>query len=197
MKRTDKPVPSQQFTARIAALATPEAPPRPRIMNWQALAASLLVTAFLSSTATYYLASGGGNAIEQTIADSHRRSLLAASPTDIASSDRHTVRPWFEAKLGLSPPTIDLAEAGFPLVGGRVEVIGGKPEPVLVYRRRQHLITLAAIPLAPGEANTPAHTKVVEGYNMVQWDQSGFGYWAVSDLDAPELKTFVDDLRSK
>ena len=203
----EKPTVSEEFAARIAAIAgTAVVAPRAKsrsvswgAVDWRPLAASVVLTAFLASGATYMLtAPRGETTIEDAIANDHRRSLLAASPIDIASSDRHTVRPWFESKLGGSPPTTDLAAAGFPLVGGRVEVIAGDAVPTLVYRHNKHLISLVAIPLRSGDSGTLAPVlKVTDGYNMMHWKFGGFQYWAVSDLDAPGLETFVDDLRTQ
>jgi anti-sigma factor RsiW len=202
----ERPPVSKEFAARIAAIAdTAAAPTRASrsttwgIVDWRPLAATVVRTAFLASGAADKLtAPRGETAIEDAIANDHRRSLLAASPIDIASSDRHTVRPWFDSKLGLSPPTTDLSAAGFPLVGGRVEVIAGDAVPTLVYRHNMHLITLVAIPLKSGDSATLAPTlKVTDGYNMMHWKFGGFQYWAVSDLDAAGLETFVDDLRTQ
>jgi anti-sigma factor RsiW len=208
VKGLEKPAVSDQFAARIGALGSGGAVPplQPAsgrtawgVADWRALAASVVVTAFLASSTTYMLtAPRGETAIEDAIANGHRRSLLAVSPIDIASSDRHTVRPWFDSKLGLSPPTTDLSAAGFPLVGGRIEVIGGNAVPTVVYRHNKHLITLVAIPIKSGEPGTLApETKVIDGYNMVHWKFGGFQYWAVSDLDVAGLETFVDDLRTQ
>lgn len=205
VKSVGKPMVSNDFAARIAALTRePSATSlgvkdrRAVWPDWRALAASIVVTAFLASGATYMLTAPRGDAaIERVIADGHRRSLLAASPIDIASSDRHTVRPWFDGKLGVSPPTPDLSAAGFPLVGGRVDVVANAPVPTLVYRRNQHLITLVTIPAQGTEAEGPPESKVVDGYNMMEWSGKGFRYWAVSDLDVAGLKAFVDAVRSQ
>ena len=213
MSRLERPVVSDAFEVRIAALGavrplSAARPTRPRtewwpVGDWRAVAASLVLTACLASGTTYqFLAQKDGGTIEEGILDGHRRSLLAASPIDIASSDRHTVRPWFDAKLGLSPPTPDLAAQGFTLVGGRVDVVGGRPVPSLVYRHKEHLITVVAMPAAPGAEGTqdsaaPSAARSMGGYNVVRWRGPGFGYWAVSDLDAGELDVFVQALRSK
>jgi anti-sigma factor RsiW len=206
VKSVGKPAVSEEFTGRIAALArgpsalAGEAKGRRMIWpDWRALAASIILTAFVASSATYMLiAPRGDAAIEDLIADGHRRSLLAASPIDIASSDRHTVRPWFDGKLGVSPPTPDLSAAGFPLIGGRVDVVANAPVPTLVYRHNQHLITLVAIPAKGDETEGPQpETKVVDGYNMIHWRDKGFRYWAVSDLDVAGLKTFVEAVRAR
>lgn len=204
-----KPAVAPDFAARIAALAS-DAEPKPashraRILSfdhpsWRALAASVVLTAFLAGGGTYLFTAlpQSEASIEDAVADGHHRALLAASPIDVQSSDRHTVKPWLDQKLGLSPPTADLAAQGFPLVGGRVEVIGGNPMPVLVYRRRQHLISVVAKPLTNGSAQTSAPvSKTVDGYNMIAWTGGGFHYWAVSDLDPDELANFVDDFRKQ
>src|SRR6185295_2673554 len=120
------------------------------------------------------------------IVDGHMRSLMAAQPTDVASSDRHTVKPWFAGRVPQAPRVIDLTQDGFPLIGGRIDVIGGTPVPTLVYRHRQHLISLSALP----GAGAPA-PRAVKGYNLVGWSADGVAYWAVSDLGAGDLEKFA------
>lgn len=201
--RLEKPIVSDAFRAKMSALSMPRAtpaPPRPAWSAvWQAMAATFVLTAGLASGLTYTLvAPRDGGLIEDAIVNGHRRSLLAASPIDIASSDRHTVRPWFDAKLGVSPPTPDLTAQGFMLVGGRIDVVGDRPVPSLVYRHKEHLITVVALTVAPGtDATEPPAPGTAGGYNVVRWSGPGFRYWAISDLDAAELNGFVDDLRPK
>ncbi len=203
MGRLERPVVSDVFAARIAALATTSAVAAPaptRRVNWmddwRAMAASLLVAASLSSGLTYsFMSTSATQAVEDEIVGGHRRSLLASSTIDIASSDRHTVRPWFDAKLGVSPPTPDLSAKGFVLVGGRVDVITGQPVPTLVYRHGGHMITVVAKSSASGATKAPV-ASTDEGYNIMRWTDRGFSYWAVSDIDASELGTFVDALRA-
>lgn len=158
--------------------------------DWRALAASILVAVFAAGSGGYWL---GSDAARQNFADlvasSHRRSLLAASPVDIASSSRHTVKPWLDSRIGISPPAPDLAMKGFVLVGGRVDVIRGHAVPALVYRHNEHLITMVAEP-AGAEVSKPADREA-DGYNMVNWRGNGFDYWAISDLERPELDDFV------
>jgi anti-sigma factor RsiW len=203
-KSLGKPSVSPDFAARIAAIAAPHASTasKPKRLSfdhpsWRALAASVMVTAFLASGGTYLVTSSRNDtSIEDAIANGHRRSLLAASPIDVVSSDKHTVKPWFDQKLGLSPPTVDLSAEGFLLMGGRVEVVSGEPLPSLVYRRRQHLISVIAQPLKTGATPSAAPSaKIVDGYNMIEWAGDGFAYWAISDLDMTELHEFVDDFR--
>ena len=132
-----------------------------------------------------------GTSLESLVAASHRRSLLATSPLDVVSSDRHTVKPWLDARLGVSPPAPDLAAAGYPLLGGRVEVLGQQPVPALVYRHNEHTITLVAVP--GSTVTAPARAFAADGYNMMEWSAAGFGFIAVSDLESGELSSFVSD----
>jgi anti-sigma factor RsiW len=113
---------------------------------------------------------------------------MAPQPIDVASSERHTVKPWFNGRIPQSPRVIDLAQDGFPLLGGRVDVVGRTPVPSLVYGRRQHLISLTAIPDASAAID---RSQSARGYNMIAWTADGVTYWAVSDLNPSELQTFV------
>jgi anti-sigma factor RsiW len=177
-----------EFRNRIAALA---APPR-RLGDWRRMAAAALAGAIISGAATYSLIGGSPGFDEASaIASSHRRSLLAASPIDVASSDSHTVKPWLDARLGLSPPAADLAGNGFVLLGGRADVIGEKPVPSLVYRHNEHLITLLAEPVAAGGKSAPRHVEA-GGLRMINWAGDGFSYWAVSDTEWTNLERFVE-----
>jgi anti-sigma factor RsiW len=177
-----------EFRNRIAALSAPS----PRFGDWRRMAAAVLVGAVLSSAATYSFVGNGPRFDEASaIASSHRRSLLAASPIDVASSDSHTVKPWLDARLGLSPPAADLAGDGYVLLGGRADVIGDKPVPSLVYRHNEHLITLLAEPVASSTAIAPRHVEA-GGLRMINWAGDGFSYWAVSDTEWSNLERFVE-----
>jgi anti-sigma factor RsiW len=208
-KALGKPDVSADFAARIAAITSDAKsapkPQRARILSfdhpsWRALAASVVLTAFAASGGTYLLSSGPQNdfSVEDQVANDHHRSLLASSPIDVVSTDQHTVKPWLDKKLGMSPPTADLSAAGFPLVGGRVDVVAGNPVPTLVYGRRKHLISVVAIPLKGDDTQSvDPVSKTVDGYNMVNWTGNGFKYLAVSDLEPNELRMFVDEFRKQ
>jgi anti-sigma factor RsiW len=134
--------------------------------------------------------SDGSPLIEELVASHVRSQMLPSHRFDVASSDPHTVKPWFQGKLDYSPPVKDLADQGFPLVGGRLDYIRNRPVAVLVYQRRKHPIDLFIWPSSPGsEAATQRVTR--QGYHMVQWTHSGMTYWAVSDLNERELLEFV------
>ncbi len=199
--RIEAPTVSDDFRRRIKAMLEPAAPAAtPQISRsnwlagWQNLAATIIVTAFLASGATYLLIGPHGSSLDELIASGHRRSLLAASPVDVLSSDRHTVKPWLDAKLGVSPPAPDMTAQGYPLLGGRVEVLGQQPVPALVYRHNEHTITVVAIPSTAADA-APIDL-ASGGFNMVRWRGDGFEFRAVSDLEPDELDGFVGDYRA-
>ena len=164
--------------------------------SWRALAASVVLTAFLASGSTWLLRNPGPT---ETVADvvvaNHLRALMAPKPIDIASSERHTVKPWFNGRIPEAPRVVDLGAKGFPLVGGRIDVIGRVPVAALVYQRRQHLISLSAVPSGAlsGMVSVP---RAIAGYNILSWTDGGIVYWAVSDVAAGDLDTFVKDFRS-
>src|SRR5262249_12658395 len=129
--------------------------------------------------------------LTQELVASHVRSqMLPSHRFDVASSDPHTVKPWFEGKLDYSPPVKDLTARAFPLVGGLLDCLRDRPVAALVYQRRKHTINLFIWPSAPG---SDAAIKRVErqGYHMYQWSHSGMTFWAVSDLNDRELQEFV------
>jgi anti-sigma factor RsiW len=130
----------------------------------------------------------------QEVASAHIRSLQANHVVDVPSSDRHEVKPWFNGKLDFSPPTPDLEKEGFPLVGGRLDYVNGRPVAALVYRRRDHIINLFVWPsfgTEPGEIQQETR----QGYHLVDWSKAGMNYWIVSDLDPTELNELAQRLR--
>jgi anti-sigma factor RsiW len=116
------------------------------------------------------------------------RSLIGTHLLDVASTDQHTVKPWFNGKLDFSPEVRDFAAQGFPLVGGRIEYIAERPVAALVYRRRQHVINLFTWPSAPSGAMQRHFAS--NGYNVAQWSDSSMTYWVVSDIPASEVQQF-------
>jgi anti-sigma factor RsiW len=123
----------------------------------------------------------------------HVRSLQATHLTDVASTDQHTVKPWFAGKLDFSPPVVDLAAAGFPLTGGRLEHLDGRTAAALVFHRRQHAINLFIWPVS----ERPLATRVAErdGFNATTWSQAGLNFLAVSDISGSELAQFAGAFR--
>jgi len=133
----------------------------------------------------------GGNALAEEVISSHVRSLLAAHLLDVPSSDQHTVKPWFDGKLKFSPPVQDFTTQGFPLMGGRLDYINGREVAALVYHRNKHIINLFIAPSRFGRTEA-VQSFAKDGYNVLHWDRGGFEFWAVSDVNAGELRAFAD-----
>lgn len=129
-----------------------------------------------------------GDDLQQEILASHIRSMLASHLVDVETSDRHTVRPWFNGKIDFSPPVTDLVAQGFPLVGGRVDYFGGRVVAALVYRRNNHVLNLFIAPETDRFAHPVASN--LDGYNFVSWSSGGLTFWAVSDATASEVGDF-------
>jgi anti-sigma factor RsiW len=195
--RGDQPRGTARRDAQIRPSQT-RVPPRTRrfgSFDWRVLAASIMISAVLASGATQWvMVNSASDSFAAAVASGHRRSLLAASPIDIVSSDRHTVKPWLDARIGVSPPAPDLSQDGYALIGGRVEVIADRPVPALVYRHREHLITLVAEPQQGGSVTAPADLSS-GGFSLVHWSDGAFSYWAISDMERPELDDFVARFR--
>ena len=120
----------------------------------------------------------------------HIRSLMADHLTDVASTDQHTVKPWFSGRLDFSPPVTDFASASYPLVGGRLDYLQGHPVAALVYLHRKHVINVFVWPLAGArDGIAPAVTR--RGYHVIHGTHSGMAYWVVSELNAEELAAFA------
>lgn len=162
--------------------------PAARAPGWLAYAASILLAVAIGSGGTFMLL---GERQEDRVAgeiiDSHLRSLLGTHLTDVASSDQHSVKPWFAGRSDLSPPVVDLGTQGFPLVGGRLDLIAGKPVPALVYKRREHVINLFVLPSANGDFGKALTRR---GYSLRHWSEGDLGFWAVTDAAPTELGEF-------
>jgi anti-sigma factor RsiW len=125
------------------------------------------------------------------VVSAHLRSLQAGHLTDVISTDQHTVKPWFNGKLDVAPPVIDLTAQGFTLIGGRLDYIDARPVGAVIYRRRQHIINLFVAQTADAQRHT-AKMETMQGFNIWHWSDRGLNYWAVSDLGADELAEFGD-----
>ena len=159
---------------------------RQRSWSFQALAAAAVFGAVISSSVMLTIERYNlREDVAREVVAGHIRSLLAPQPFDIASSDRHTVKPWFTSRLPESPQVPDLAAQGFVLVGGRVDVVGHDPVATIVYKHAKHTVSLTTLP--PGQS---VSDQAIAGYNVRSWSDPEFTYIAVSDLPSADLASF-------
>ncbi len=149
-----------------------------------AIAASLVLTVFRNDQEQM---------IASEVVSAHVRSLQAGHLMDVETSDQHTVKPWFDGRVDVAPPVIDLTAQGFTLLGGRLDYIDGEPVASVVYRRRKHVINLF-VAQRLGVAHAAVTARTVQGYNVRHWSNGGLDFWAVSDLDGEELGEFVQKI---
>ena len=179
---------------RASLRAAAGTPPRYRLA-WRPLAAAATLAVVAVGAWQLSAATAARDAVARDVLASHVRSLLGEHLTDVASTDQHTVKPWFNGRLDFSPPVSDFAGAGFPLLGGRIDYIAGRPVAALVYGRRRHFINVYLWPADRGPtAGASALTR--QGYHLRHWTTPAFVYWVASDLGAAELDLFAGLLRS-
>ena len=190
-----------QLRSKILA-SVRSAPSRRRVRGWIPagwfqFGGALAATVLLSSVVTYYalLPSSTDRMVDEVVA-THVRSLITNRLTDVESSDQHTVKPWFNGKLDFSPPVKDLAEHGFPLVGGRLDYVNGRPIAALLYRHRQHWVSVFVWPDQQATISAPRSLSK-RGYDITQWSADGLMFSVVSDIAASEQGEFVALLRSE
>ena len=188
---------SDRLRARISNIGAPAAIARPvvgrRNFDWIQMAAAVLLTAGLSSVLTFQLVAPDRSLVAPAaLVAVHQRALLAATPVDVVSTDRHTVKPWFDRHVALSPPVVDLAADGFSLLGGRIDMLDGKSVPVMIYQHREHLVSLVAAP-APGarDGGAPPVRTTRDGFTALTWTTTDFQLTAIADVAAADLETFV------
>lgn len=191
----------EALAARIRATGTPTASShephfRPRLRRWQpwlVAAASLAVVSLGLVGVLRQRAVRADDTTPEAVIEGHMRSLMADHLTDVASTDRHTVKPWFAGRVDFSPTVVDLASDGFPLVGGRLDYIDHHAAAALVYKRREHTINVFVWPQTAG---SPSHATRSDprGYRVIAWTRGGVAVWIVSDLAPVELDDFAGKL---
>lgn len=172
-----------------AAVPPPLKDPKPSAAEswrWLAIAASVILALLLG---TQYMEKLNRHLQQQAMAavivDAHLRSLQPGHLEDVISTDQHTVKPWFDGKIDFAPPVRDFANDGFPLVGGRLDVLEGRSAAALVYGRRKHIVNVFVTKTQPGDASD--RSGELQGYHWVAWQQNGFTFTAVSDTAYADL----------
>jgi len=178
--------------ARIEA-SIPQARPQPsRRSVLRGFAMGSAVSALAASgVVAVVLRQDDQQRILSEVVSAHLRSLQAGHLIDVVSTDQHTVKPWFNGKLDVAPPVIDLTAQGFTLVGGRLDYVDARAIGAVVYKRRQHVINLFVAQTASTE-HRPPKTQTMQGFNCRRWGERGLNFWAVSDIGGDELTEFVD-----
>jgi anti-sigma factor RsiW len=170
--------------------AQPQAPSRRAVLRGFAMGSAVSAMAATGLVAIV-LRNDDTQRIESEIVSAHLRSLQAGHLTDVISTDQHTVKPWFNGRLDVSPPVVDLTAQGFTLIGGRLDYVDARAIGAIVYKRRAHVINLFVAQTASTERQ-PARMDTIQGFNIRRWSEAGLNYWAVSDLAADELAEFGD-----
>jgi anti-sigma factor RsiW len=171
-----------------AALPQTRAPSRRAVLRGFAMGSAVSAIAATGLVAIV-LRSDDEQRILSEVVSAHLRSLQAGHLTDVISTDQHTVKPWFNGKLDVAPPVVDLTAQGFTLIGGRLDYVDARAIGAIVYRRRAHVINLFVAQTASAERHA-AKIETMQGFNIRRWSERGLNYWAVSDLAADELAEF-------
>lgn len=173
---------------RIEAMA---ATPTPKPRRLRAAAPWALSGGFASLAATLAIMLSLPNtaALENQLIASHVRSTMEQHLVDVETSDRHTVKPWFNGRVDFAPPVVDLKDEGFPLVGGRMDYVDSKAVAAIVYRRNKHVVNLFVWKAGPG-LNEGWAARSRDGYSVEHWTQNGLEFWAVSDIESRDLQAF-------
>ena len=173
-------------------------PATPRWASWQGLqtVAALLLVAVASWSLGRVWPPRPAPGLADEVVASHVRSLLAGHPADVASTDQHTVKPWFTGKLDYSPTVIDLTDRGFPLTGGRLDYLDHHAVAALIYRADKHVINVFTWPTAYGMDGAGLSATSRQGFHVVHWTQGGMTWWAVSDASEERLRQLAQLLGS-
>jgi len=189
-----------QLRARIegALPSRPAAAPSRRSLLKGLAMGSVLSGALAASLVVFVVRREEDQRILGDVVSAHLRSLQGDRLIDVQSTDQHTVKPWFNGRLDVAPPVVDLTAQGFTLIGGRLDYIDGRPVAAIVYKRRAHVINLFVqqIPAQVSAAERHATTQQLQGFNVWRWSRADLGFWAVSDINAEELQEFGEKLEA-
>ncbi len=186
-----------ELRAKVKSLLDAPSATRPRPGHrWRWAAAGALagscLTVLLWLTGNAVLNQRADEDIARAVVNAHVRATLDGRLTEVASSDRHTVKPWLSARLDYSPPVRDLAAAGFPLIGARLEHLGGRPVATLAYRYREHTVDVFVRPdWLQSRSRAP---QTIRGFNVVTAEAQGMDWLIVSDANVDALASLVRQL---
>jgi anti-sigma factor RsiW len=177
----------QKIQAQIGGATQASIMPIPNRVSWRwlAIAATVLLALFLGWRLPSLLPSNSESVLASAIVDAHLRSLQPGHLEDVVSTDQHTVKPWFDGKLDFAPPVRDFVNEGFPLQGGRLDVVRGRTVAVLVYARRKHLVNVFVWPTTESDSEPVAGSQL--GYHWMDWRKGGMEMCAVSDVSRDDL----------
>lgn len=193
-----QPMPDEmrrRLTARLAAArpasaaGSPAPPLRSPLRAWWTAGIGFGLGAACAAALAFLLVVPSSPDLTGELVASHVRALQPGHLEDVISTDRHTVKPWFDGRLDFAPPVRDLAAVGFPLKGARLDYVDGRTVAALVYQRDKHIIDLFVWPAAKGPGGMPRTTER-HGYNVVHWNWNGMSFWAVSDVELGQLLDF-------
>jgi len=187
--------PSPFLKTRIRASLGAEKPAQSHFWSWAWLSSGIAITALLLLLVFYISRVPRISVLVQEAVADHVRSLQVSHLMDVASTDQHTVKPWFAGKLDYSPQVVDLAPAGYPLIGGRLDVLDNRDVAALIYQRRKHYINLFIWPSTG--PSLPGSLFTRNGYHALGWTRSGMNYMAVSELGEQEFSDFVKMIQDK
>ena len=165
--------------------------PQRRSWAWANAALSAAATVVLVMALGLYLRTPSPeDRFAEELVSAHVRSLQPGHLEDVLSTDQHTVKPWFNGRVDFAPPVTDLVKAGFPLLGGRLDYVGGQTVAALIYGYNKHVINVFVCPSKDREMEGP-ESHALRGYSLVYWSRDGLDFWAVSDAELPALQNFV------
>ena len=157
--------------------------------QWTSLSMGVVTGVLVTSICAHLYFSPSEDALAEEVVISHVRSLMVDHLSDVASTDQHTVKPWFKGKLDYAPPVQDFANRGFALVGGRIDYVDHRAVAALVYQHKEHVINAFVWPATQADSSVRQRTR--RGFNMIEWNAEGMRYWVVSDISLDDLEEFA------
>ena len=162
-------------------------------VQWASLSTGVVTGVLVTSISAHLYFLPSQDALAEELVTSHIRSLMVDHLSDVASTDQHTVKPWFSGKLDYAPPVQDFANQGFALAGGRIDYVEHRPIAALVYQHKGHVINAFVWPAAQADSSVRQRTR--RGFNMIEWKTKGMRYWVVSDITLGDLEEFARLIR--